>query len=158
MTRNRLGVALPMALALLAWTPAPAQVRIDVAVGPLEVRIAPDAPPPPRHEFRTPPPSRDYIWIAGYWDRDGERWAWREGHWERPQRRDARWIAPVYRREGPGYRYEPGHWDNQKVVEGEDYHRWKHDHGQDRGRGPAFGRSQDHGRGPKRHPYDQPQG
>ena len=68
------------------------------------------------------------VWIAGYWDRDGNNWAWREGRWDRPEHRGARWIAPVYRREHGGTRYEGGHWSNQRVHEGDEYHRWRHDH------------------------------
>jgi hypothetical protein len=115
---------LPFALLAFAAGPASAQVRIGVGLGPIEVRVAPDDPPPMRMEQRGPWPGQDYIWIGGYWDRDGDRWAWRQGRWDRPEHRGVRWITPVYRHERGGTRYEAGHWSNQRMHEGDEYHRW----------------------------------
>jgi hypothetical protein len=98
----------------------------------LEVHVATTAPPRARHERRPPRPDADSVWVNGYWDWQGARWEWVSGRWERPEERSARWIAPKYRREGNAYRYEPGHWSNQQVVEGDEYHRWKEEHGNDR--------------------------
>jgi len=123
MSRPILHRLLPLALALLASAPAFAQVRVHIGLGPFDVRFAPDAPPPPRREFQSPRPDPDSIWIGGYWDREDDRWAWREGRWNRPERRDVRWIGPRYQGDGGGYRYEPGHWSNERLVVGEDFHR-----------------------------------
>lgn len=133
----------PMMLASLAALiaiPASAQVRADL--GPLHIRIAPDAPPRVRHEARTARPHRDAVWIGGSWDRQSDRWAWVAGRWEQRSDRRVRWIrakysregCPWYRRGGCAWRYVPGHWSNQQVVEGEDYRRWRSERGSDRGR------------------------
>jgi hypothetical protein len=119
---------MPFTLVVFAAGPASAQVQVRLGFGPVEVRVAPDNPPPMRYEVVPPQPDRDHVWIAGYWDRDGNNWAWREGRWDRPAHRGVRWIAPVYRREHGGTRYEGGHWSNQKMHEGDEYHRWRHDH------------------------------
>ncbi len=118
------------ALGVLTVSPAFAQIRADV--GPLHIRIATDAPPRVRVERRTARPDRDSVWINGYWDRQDDKWQWAPGRWDRPSDRGARWVNPRYQREGKAWRYEPAHWSNQQVVEGEDYQRWKHEHGNDR--------------------------
>jgi len=122
---------LPLALALFAAGPATAQVRMRLGLGPIEVRVAPDDPPPMRYEEPYAQPGPDHVWIGGYWDREGDRWAWRGGRWERPERRGDRWIQPVYRREHGGTRYEAGHWSGHKVHEGQEYQRWHKQHGRD---------------------------
>ncbi len=123
MQKTVLHRCLPLALLILGAAPAFAQVRVQIGLGPFDVRFAPDAPPPMRREVMSPRPDRDSIWIGGYWDREDDRWAWREGRWNRPERRDVRWMAPRYQRDGGGYRYEPGHWSNEQLVVGEDFHR-----------------------------------
>lgn len=136
-------LALPGSLAVLmalGSVPATAQIRIGVDLPSIHIRIAPDAPPPLQMETRMRRPSRNHRWIAGYWDRQDDRWAWAPGRWERPTRRGSSWVAPRYQREGEAYRYEPGHWSHRKLVEGDDYTRWHRDHGRgserrdDRGR------------------------
>jgi hypothetical protein len=49
---------------------AQAQVSVNINIG---------APPPPRAE-PLPPPRHGYVWIPGFWDWDGHRHFWREGH------------------------------------------------------------------------------
>ena len=154
------GRMLRVALAVLAIStlsvPASAQIQVEVSVGPFDVRFAPDAPPPMRREYRTARPEPGYIWIGGYWDLDGDRWAWRRGRWDRPESRDVRWIRPVYRGEGGGYRYEPGHYSNQRVVEGEDYRRARAEHHGKRGNSGRHGNgnASRHGNGHGQHPGD----
>ena len=126
MNNRLLQSLLPMGLVLFCAGPASAQIRIGVGFGPIEVRVAPDDPPPMRYEERQPQPGQDFIWIGGYWDRQDDRWAWRQGRWERPERRGARWVAPMYRHERGGTRYEAGHWSNHRMHEGREYHRWNH--------------------------------
>ena len=120
---------LPAALVLLTGAPTTAQVRLGVDIGSLRIRVAPDAPPPLRQERRSPRPGPNHLWIAGYWDRQGDRWDWAPGRWEEPAERGSRWVKPQYRHEGGAYRYDPGHWSHQKVEEGEDYSRWRKEHG-----------------------------
>jgi len=113
-------------LTVLAGVPAAAQIRADL--GPIHIRIATDAPPPVRYERQTARPHRDAVWCKGYWDRQDDRWLWRSGRWE--QR--SKWINAKYKREGRAWRYEPAHWSHQRVVEGEDYQRWKEQQRSDR--------------------------
>jgi hypothetical protein len=119
-----------------------------------EIRIGHRAPPPLRQERRMHSPGRGYIWIAGAWDWQGNDWVWIPGRWDRPADRGVRWIAPHYRRESRGWVYEPGHWSNQRLVEGEDYRRWReerrHDR-RDRGRDRDRDRDRDHDHDNERH-------
>lgn len=133
-------LVLPAALMALGWVPATAQIRIGLDLGAVRIRIAPEAPPPPRMEVRMERPSRSHVWINGYWDRQDDRWAWAPGRWEEPPR-DSSWVRPQYRREGEAYRYEPGHWSHQRMEEGEDYTRWHKEHGR------GSGGHGNHGRG-----------
>ncbi len=57
--------------------------------------VAYDEPPPPREEVVVSRPG--YFWIHGHWDRDGGRWRWLGGHYER---------------ERAGYGYTEGRWEN----------------------------------------------
>jgi len=139
---------LPAMLAALGSAPATAQIRIGVDLPSIHIRIAPDAPPPPQVEVRIRRPSGNHRWIAGYWDRQDDRWAWAPGRWERPSRRGSNWVSARYRREGGAYRYEPGHWSHERMVEGDDYTRWRRDHGR-RSHGHED-RRRDHERGDSR--------
>ena len=136
---------IPAALALSIGAPSFAQVRIGVDLGTVRIRIAPDAPPRPRWERRPPQPSQQYVWIAGYWDRQDDRWGWAPGRWEAPAQLDSHWIRPMYVREGSAYRYEPGRWSHQRMEEGEDYSNWHREHG--RGHEKHKGHGHGHGHG-----------
>lgn len=70
------------------------------------------APPPPRDEVivERDRPSRDHVWVKGYWAwRDGHH-VWVAGHWERPPRAHATWIEPRWERRGHGYVFIDGYW------------------------------------------------
>lgn len=136
-------LALPAILAVFSSVPASAQIRVGVDLGAVRIRIAPEAPPPPRVEVRMARPSRAHVWIGGYWDRQDDRWAWAPGRWEEPSQRGSRWIRPQYRREGEAYRYEPGRWSHQRMEEGEDYSRWRREHDRGRGNGRGHDRERD---------------
>ena len=123
---------LPAVIAVFSAAPASAQVRVGLEFGPVIIRIAPEAPPPPRVEYRMARPSRSYVWIDGYWDRRDDRWAWAPGRWEEPAQEGSYWVRPQYQREGEAYRYEPGRWSHQRMEEGEDYSRWHKEHGNGR--------------------------
>ena len=85
-------------------------------IGDLHVRIVPQAPPRRRREVRTERPSRNHLWVKGFWHHTGSDWSWNDGRWsERPQRR-AKWIAPKYKRTRGGYRYIPGHWSHERLI------------------------------------------
>ena len=128
MTNRFARLALPAVFAALCCLPAVAQIRLGVDLGAVRIRIAPDAPPPLRVEARPHRPSRNHVWIGGYWDRQDDRWAWAPGRWEEPAERTHHWIKPRYQREGGAYRYEPGHWSHQKLEEGDDYRRFREEH------------------------------
>lgn len=123
MLRRSLASALLAASLGVAGVPAPAQVHVDLPG--VEIRVGHTAPPRVRRERRPRRPGAGYVWLAGAWDWQGSDWVWVPGRWERPAYRRARWISPRYRREGRAWRYEPGHWSGQKVIEGEDYRRWR---------------------------------
>lgn len=135
MTNRMARLVLPAVLAAFSCLPAAAQIRIGVGLPSIHIRIAPDAPPPIRVEVRPERPNYDHQWIQGYWDRQDDRWAWAPGHWEDPGQRGSRWVRPIYVREDGAYRYEPGHWSHQRLVEGDDYSRWREERGHGRGRG-----------------------
>jgi hypothetical protein len=123
-------VSLP-ALAAVVSAPLFAQLPPPPPMPPLpglEIRIGRQAPPRIRRERRAVRPSRDAVWVAGFWDWQGDSWVWIPGRWVVPEARRARWIAPRYVRIAGGWRYIPGHWSNQRVIEGEDYRRWREEH------------------------------
>lgn len=121
MFRKALKSLAPVALLGLLAMPAAAQP------GPpnLEIRIARSAPPRIRRERMPPRPDRHSVLARGYWNWQGDRWDWVSARWERPESRSHRWIAPRYRREGRIWRYEPPHWSHVRVVEGDEYRRWR---------------------------------
>ena len=145
-------IAIPTLLAVFSPAPAFAQVQLGLHLGPVHIRISPEAPPPPRVEIRAYRPSRNYVWIAGYWDRQDDRWAWAPGRWEEPGQPGSQWVRPRYQREDGAYRYEPGHWSYQRMEEGADYSRWRNERGRGHNRrgnderGDGRGHGRDNGR------------
>ena len=129
MLKSMLKGAVTAAAACLALLPgsAIAQVRVDLPG--IEIRVGHVAPPRLRYERRPHRPGPEYVWLAGAWDWQGTGWIWVPGRWDRPAERGVKWVVPRYRREDTGWRYEPGHWSNQRLVEGDDYRRWRSEHG-----------------------------
>lgn len=87
--------------------PAP----VAPAVG-VHVNFIAQPPPPPRHEViveRTRP-SRDHVWIQGYWVWREGRHVWIGGHWERPPRPHAVWVEPRWEHRHEGYVFVDGYW------------------------------------------------
>ena len=76
--------------------------------------IVREAPPPIIVEHRPPPPGPGHIWIDGYWNWSGQRYAWQGGHYAVPPRERAVWVAPRYERHEQGYRYTPGQWREEQ--------------------------------------------
>ncbi len=144
MKARLLKCVLPAVLGAAMAVPLAAQPAPPRPPGPnLEIHIGRTRPPRLRREHRLPRPDRDSVWIAGFWDWRGDQWSWAPGRWDRPVDRHSRWIRPRYLREYGAYRYEPGHWSSQRVVEGDDYRRWRDEHR--RGR-HGDRRDGDHGR------------
>src|SRR5678809_82384 len=80
------------ALAVSAFLLAPASTaHAQVSFG---IRIG--EPPAPR-AYRVPnQPTRDTVWIEGYWYPEGSRYRWHDGYWTRPPYEDAYWVEPYY--------------------------------------------------------------
>jgi hypothetical protein len=114
----------PVVLLAFVSVPAAAQPAPN-----LEIRIARSAPPRARFERTPARPDRQFVWAKGYWHWEGNRWDWVSGRWDRAADNPrSRWIAPRYRREANVWRYEPPHWSHDRVVEGDEYRRWKEEH------------------------------
>jgi hypothetical protein len=140
-----------LTFASIASLPAAAQVgmRVDIPLPGLEIRMSHTAPPRMRSEQRPPSPGRDYKWAQGSWDWRGSDWAWLPGRWDRPNSHGATWVKARYAREGSSWRYEPSHWSNQRVVEGDEYRKWKSDnsHGNGQNNGNHNGQNRPHDEG-----------
>jgi len=69
-------------------------------------------PPPPRREIilEAQRPSRDHVWIKGYWIWHDGRHVWREGHWERPPHPRAVWVEPRWEHRAEGHVFIEGYW------------------------------------------------
>lgn len=132
-------------LASIPSLPATAQVNVQLPPLPgLEIHVGRTAPPRLRNERRPERPGRDYTWAQGFWHWQDNDWGWVPGRWDRPEQRGVRWVRARYAREGNVWRYEPGHWSNQRVVEGDDYRRWREEN--HRGGGRGHGRDRDNDR------------
>ena len=71
--------------------------------------VAP-APPAPYGGVVGYAPGPGYVWVDGFWDLRGGRWAWVNGRWDRPPHRGAHWDRDRWERHGNGWRYHRGHW------------------------------------------------
>lgn len=69
------------------------------------------APPQAQQEVPSPRPSRDHVWVPGYWTWRGDRYEWMAGHWEIPPRAGAVWVPPRWQPEGTSWRFYEGYWD-----------------------------------------------
>lgn len=99
--------AAPAAAQLPPPPPLPDEIR------PTIVTIA---PPPARVETVVVRPGPEYVWTRGYWDWDGDSWAWVQGRWAVGPTRTANWVPARYARVSSGWEYVPGHWSSQRVV------------------------------------------
>jgi hypothetical protein len=68
------------------------------------------APPPPRVEVVDEAPTPGYVWLGGYWNWVGDRYAWAPGHWE-ARHPGQHWVVHQWVRQGDGWRMKPGHWE-----------------------------------------------
>ena len=69
------------------------------------------APPQAQQEVPTARPSRDHVWVPGYWAWRTDRYEWTAGHWEIPPRAGAVWVPPRCQPEGTSWRFYEGYWD-----------------------------------------------
>lgn len=72
------------------------------------VRIGP--PAPVRIGAIGVAPGPGYVWVNGYHEWSGDRYAWREGEWVRPPRPHAVWVEHRWVRRHNGYVFVRGHW------------------------------------------------
>ena len=49
------------------------------AYAPSETVVVTEAPPAPQTEVIPVAPGPDYVWVGGYWVRQGPRWVWAPG-------------------------------------------------------------------------------
>lgn len=99
-------ISTPALVAPAMFTPAAAQIGLDVIIG----------VPPPAPIFETVPvPRPGYVWAPGYWRWEHDRHVWSAGHYMEA-RRGAYWVAdrwaPHYDGGHDGWRHEAGHWDH----------------------------------------------
>jgi hypothetical protein len=70
------------------------------------------APPAPYAEVYGAAPMAGGVWINGYWNWGGGRYAWRPGYWSPPRPgyhyRPHRWVPHRH-----GYRLDGGRWDRR---------------------------------------------
>jgi len=92
--------------------PPPPRVIVEAPPPRREVIIVHEAPPPPRREviIERNRPSRDHVWVKGYWVWRGSRHVWVDGHWERPPRPHAVWVEPRWERRPEGHIFIEGYW------------------------------------------------
>lgn len=77
-----------------------------------DVIVVREGPPPPRRErySERDRPSRNHVWIAGYWRHDGRAYVWIPGRWDLPPRGYREWEGPRWENRGGGYVFIEGHW------------------------------------------------
>jgi hypothetical protein len=105
-------------LAAVLAVPATAQLPPPPPPLPDEIRptIVVVAPPPLRVETVIARPAPGHVWARGYWDWDGDSWAWVPGRWAVGPTRAASWLPARYERVTSGWQYVPAHWSSQRVV------------------------------------------
>ena len=69
------------------------------------------APPAAQQEVPSARPTRDHVWVSGYWSWRNSRYEWSPGHWEVPPRSGAVWVPPRWQPEGTSFRFYEGYWD-----------------------------------------------
>jgi hypothetical protein len=71
---------------------------------------APVPPPPLQVEAYGATPGPGNIWINGYWGYEGGRHVWHAGRWEKPPRPNAHYVAARWEKKGNQYAFREGHW------------------------------------------------
>ncbi len=76
--------------------------------------VAYQVPPPPSAPYAVGAvgyaPGPGFVWVDGFWDLRGGRWAWAPGEWRRPPRAHAVWVRSYWEPRGHSYRFHRGHW------------------------------------------------
>ncbi|MEY4938434.1 MAG: hypothetical protein RIQ93_169 [Verrucomicrobiota bacterium] len=88
----------------------PTTVAVPSPVGGSSIVVM-QAPPAAQQEVPPSRPTRDHVWVPGYWSWQSNAYQWRAGHWETPPRTGAIWVPPRWQMEGGSYRFFEGYWD-----------------------------------------------
>jgi hypothetical protein len=88
---------------LLAFSPAHAQVGIDISV---------DVEPPPLPVYDQPPiPAAGYLWVPGYWAWDDDTgYYWVPGTWVTPPEPELLWTPGYWGWDDGNYIFHGGYW------------------------------------------------
>lgn len=124
---------LPVLIAAGVLAPLTSRGAFSVAprlIAAVDVNIYLGAPPPPRHEVivERERPSRNHVWVAGYWANHHGRHEWVAGHWELPPHGRTVWIAPRWEKRDRGYVFIDGYWAEPHHDHHDDHHDNHHDH------------------------------
>ncbi len=68
-------------------------------------------PPALQQEVPIAQPSKNHVWLAGYWTWQNDRYEWMSGHWELPPSAASTWIGPRWDKSGNSYRFYEGYWN-----------------------------------------------
>lgn len=94
----------------------------------VHVRVAPFAPPTPRHIVVTARPGPNYVWCDGTWEYQPSGYVWVDGRWALPPYGHARWVPPRYVLGHGGWHRFGGHWSHGWAGQRE-WHGRGHDSG-----------------------------
>ncbi|MES2692646.1 MAG: YXWGXW repeat-containing protein [Verrucomicrobiota bacterium] len=95
---------------VIVTTPPPAPPQQVVVAPPPQQQVIVMAPPPPRQEVVYARPSRNHVWVPGYWNWAGGRYVWMAGHYALPPRGHVHWDQPRWERRGGNYVFIEGRW------------------------------------------------
>lgn len=91
-------------------TPAPTVATVPTPTGASSIVVM-QAPPAVQQEVPTARPTRDHVWVPGYWTWRNSRYEWVAGHWVIPPTSGAVWVPPRWQPEGNSWRFYEGYWD-----------------------------------------------
>lgn len=69
------------------------------------------APPAPRQDISSPPPSPKHVLVPGYWTRGNNEWVWVYARWETPPERTVAWIPGQWVAQGEEWSWRAGRWE-----------------------------------------------
>jgi hypothetical protein len=74
-------------------------------------------------ETRSRAPSKDAVWIPGFWTLQADRntapragWVWVSGQWLTPPFRGASWIPAHWGYSDDWWSWDPGHWSRHNIF------------------------------------------
>ena len=106
MGKNRLSLAILMAIPLLGISAAP--MSASAAIG---VNISVGFAPPPLPVYVQPAiPAPGYLWMPGYWAWNGADYYWVPGTWVMPPRAGLLWTPPWWGWADGVYAWHAGYW------------------------------------------------